>query len=581
MKTDHTGILSDKTKLLLLAVLVGLLCGCAAILLKTLIHWIQTGLTSWFRTPADGLLLLLYPGIGMLLSLLFVRLILKDDISHGVTKVLQAVSKHESNIKAHNTWSSIAASSVTIGFGGSVGAEAPIVYSGAAIGSTVARWAGLSYKDMTMLLGCGAAAAVAGIFKAPLAGVLFTLEILLFNMSMNAILPLLLSSVTATVVTYVFMGNDVQFAGSIEAFRLANIPFYLILGIFCGFMSLYFIRVTLKVEDRMRRVRSPYVRWIVCALLMGVLIFLFPPLYGEGYQSLSLMLNNNPGEVTRTIFGDRLLSNQWLFLLYFAAILLFKVLATAFTNAGGGVGGTFGPTLVSGGLAGFVIARLINLTGLAIVPEANFVLVGMGGLMAGVMQAPMTAIFLIAEITGGYELLIPLIVTAAVSYGTIRFFERYSIYTKRIAAQGELLTHDNDQAVLTLLKTEDLVEADFTPVQMDETLGDLVEDISKSRRNLFPVLDAQGRFQGVVTLDDVREIMFDKRLYGEKIYTLMKSAPAFVYLDEKMDSVMNKFESTQAWNLPVLDDENKYLGFVSKSKIFSSYRDQLKAVSNE
>ena len=581
MKTDRTGILSDKTKLLLLAVLVGLLCGCAAILLKTLIHWIQTGLTSWFRTPADGLLLLLYPGIGMLLSLLFVRFVVKDDIGHGVTKVLQAVSKHESNIKAHNTWSSIAASSVTIGFGGSVGAEAPIVYSGAAIGSTIARWAGLSYKDMTMLLGCGAAAAVAGIFKAPLAGVLFTLEILLFNMSMNAILPLLLSSVTATVVTYVFMGNDVQFAGSIEAFRLANIPFYLILGVFCGFMSLYFIRVTLKVEDRMRRVHSPYGRWVVCALLMGVLIFLFPPLYGEGYHSLSLMLNNNPGEVSRAIFGDWLFSNKWLFLLYFAAILLFKVFATAFTNAGGGVGGTFGPTLVSGGLAGFVIARLINLTGLAVVPEANFVLVGMGGLMAGVMQAPMTAIFLIAEITGGYELLIPLIVTAAVSYGTIRFFERYSIYTKRIAAQGELLTHDNDQAVLTLLKTEDLVEDDFAPVQMDETLGDLVGIISRSRRNLFPVLDAQGRFQGVVTLDDVREIMFDKRRYGEKIYTLMKSAPAFVYLDEKMDSVMNKFESTQAWNLPVLDDENKYLGFVSKSKIFSSYRDQLKAVSNE
>jgi CIC family chloride channel protein len=581
VKTDRTGFLSDKTKLLLLAVLVGLLCGCAAILLKTLIHWIQTGLTSWFRTPADGLLLLLYPGIGMLLSLLFVRLVVKDDIGHGVTKVLQAVSKHESNIKAHNTWTSIAASSVTIGFGGSVGAEAPIVYSGAAIGSTVARWAGLSYKDMTMLLGCGAAAAVAGIFKAPLAGVLFTLEILLFNMSMNAILPLLLSSVTATVITYIFMGNDVQFAGSIEAFRLANIPFYLLLGVFCGFMSLYFIRVTLKVEDRMRKVHSPYVRWIVCALLMGVLIFLFPPLYGEGYHSLSLMLNNNPGEVSRAIFGDRLLSNQWLFLLYFAAILLFKVFATAFTNAGGGVGGTFGPTLVSGGLAGFVIARLINLSGLAVVPEANFVLVGMGGLMAGVMQAPMTAIFLIAEITGGYELLIPLIVTAAVSFGTIRFFEHYSIYTKRIAAQGELLTHDSDQAVLTLLKTEDLVESDFTPVRVDETLGDLVDAISRSRRNLFPVLDAQGRFQGIITLDDVREIMFDKRRYGDKIYTLMNSTPAFVYLDEKMDSVMNKFESTQAWNLPVLDDENKYLGFVSKSKIFSSYRDQLKAVSNE
>ena len=582
MTTRRTGFLSDKTKLLLLAVLVGLLCGCAAILLKTLIHWIQTGLTSWFRNPADGLLLLVYPGVGMLLSMLFVRYILKDDISHGVTKVLQAVSKNESNIKAHNTWSSVAASAVTIGFGGSVGAEAPIVYSGAAIGSTVARWAGLSYKDMTMLLGCGAAAAIAVIFKAPLAGVLFTLEILLFNMSMNAILPLLLSSVTATVVTYIFMGNDVQFAGSIEAFRLGNIPFYLLLGIFCGFMSLYFIRVTLKVEDRMRRFRNPLWRWAICALLLGVLIFLFPPLYGEGYHSLSLMLNNNPGAVSRAVFGDKLLSNQWIFLLYFAAILLFKVFATAFTNAGGGVGGTFGPTLVSGGLAGFVVARLINLSGIALVPEANFVLVGMGGLMAGVMQAPMTAIFLIAEITGGYELLIPLIVTASVSYGTIRMFERYSIYTKRIAAQGELLTHDSDQAVLTLLKTEDLVENDFTPVPYDGTLGDMVEAISRSRRNLFPVLDAEGRFQGVVTLDDVREMMFDRSRYDNvRIYTIMKSAPAFVYQDERMESVMDKFESTQAWNLPVLDDENKYLGFVSKSKIFSSYRDQLKAVSNE
>ena len=582
VKTEKARItLSEKTKLLLLAVLVGLLCGCAAILLKTLIHWIQTGLTSWFRVPLDGMLLLLYPGVGMLLSLIFVRYLLKDDISHGVTKVLQAVSQNDSNIKAHNTWSSIAASSVTIGFGGSVGAEAPIVYSGAAIGSVVARKAGLSYKNMTMLLGCGAAAAIAGIFKAPLAGVLFTLEILLFNMSMNAILPLLLSSVTATVVTYLFMGTEVQFAGSIEAFRMANIPFYLVLGVFCGFMSLYFIRVTLKVEDRMRRFRSPYTRWALCALLLGVLIFLFPPLYGEGYSSLSLMLNNDTGSVP-SIFGSSLESSPWLFLLYFAAIMLFKVFATAFTNAGGGVGGTFGPTLVSGGLAGFVIARLINLSGLAVVPEANFVLVGMGGLMAGVMQAPMTAIFLIAEITGGYELLIPLIVTAAVSYGTIRGFERYSIYTKRIAAQGALLTHDNDQAVLTLLRTADLLERDFTPVRYNATLGDLVHLISTSRRNLFPVLDAQGRFQGVVTLDDVRSMMFDRSHYDTvKVYNVMKSAPAFVYMDEKMDSVMNKFESTQAWNLPVLDDENKYLGFVSKSKIFSSYRDQLKAVSDE
>ena len=581
VKTDRSRNLSERTKLLLLAVLVGLLCGCAAILLKTLIHWIQTGLLSWFDDPNDSLLLLVYPGVGMLLSLLFVRYLLKDNISHGVTKVLQAVSKNDSNIKPHNTWSSIVASSVTIGFGGSVGAEAPIVYSGAAIGSVIARKAGLSYKNVTMLLGCGAAAAIAGIFKAPLAGVLFTLEILMFNMSMNAILPLLLSSVTATVVTYLFMGTDVQFAGTIEAFRMARIPFYLLLGIFCGFISLWFIRMTLRVEDRMRHTHNPFWRWGLCAVMLGVLIYLFPPLYGEGYSSLSLMLNNSAAEVP-SLFGESLLASPWLFLLYFAAIMLFKVFATAFTNAGGGVGGTFGPTLVTGGLAGFVIARLVNLLGFAALPEANFVLVGMAGLMAGVMQAPMTAIFLIAEITGGYELLIPLIVASTVSYATIRIFERYSIYTKRIAAQGELLTHDSDQAVLTLLKTSDMVERDFTTVCYTDTLGMLVDAISRSHRNLFPVLDEQGRFQGIVTLNDVREIMFDRASYDTvKMYNIMKSAPAFVYLDEKMESVMDKFESTQAWNLPVLDDENKYLGFVSKSKIFSSYRDQLKAVSDE
>ena len=581
VKTDRSRNLSERTKLLLLAVLVGLLCGCAAILLKTLIHWIQTGLLSWFDDPNDSLLLLVYPGVGMLLSLLFVRYLLKDNISHGVTKVLQAVSKNDSNIKPHNTWSSIVASSVTIGFGGSVGAEAPIVYSGAAIGSVIARKAGLSYKNVTMLLGCGAAAAIAGIFKAPLAGVLFTLEILMFNMSMNAILPLLLSSVTATVVTYLFMGTDVQFAGTIEAFRMARIPFYLLLGIFCGFISLWFIRMTLRVEDRMRHIHNPFWRWGLCAVMLGVLIYLFPPLYGEGYSSLSLMLNNSAAEVP-SLFGESLLASPWLFLLYFAAIMLFKVFATAFTNAGGGVGGTFGPTLVTGGLAGFVIARLVNLLDFAALPEANFVLVGMAGLMAGVMQAPMTAIFLIAEITGGYELLIPLIVASTVSYATIRIFERYSIYTKRIAAQGELLTHDSDQAVLTLLKTSDMVERDFTTVCYTDTLGMLVDAISRSHRNLFPVLDEQGRFQGIVTLNDVREIMFDRASYDTvKMYNIMKSAPAFVYLDEKMESVMDKFESTQAWNLPVLDDENKYLGFVSKSKIFSSYRDQLKAVSDE
>ena len=409
MKTDTARKLSEKTKLLLLAVLVGLLCGCAAILLKTLIHWIQTGLTSWFHGPADSLLLLVYPGIGMLLSMLFVRYLLKDDISHGVTKVLQAVSKNDSNIKTHNTWSSIAASSVTIGFGGSVGAEAPIVYTGAAIGSVVARKAGLSYKNVTMLLGCGAAAAIAGIFKAPLAGVLFTLEILLFNMSMNAILPLLLSTVSATMVSYICLGQKPMFPCTLTGFSMANIPFYLILGVFCGFCSLYFLRVTLSMEDHLSRIRSPYLRWALCATALGGMIYLFPPLLGEGYQSLDPLLNGGDlsfeGQTVLSFFMHR----KWSVPVFFALILILKVFAMTFTNAGGGVGGTFGPTLFVGAIAGFVMASTVNLISPGAIPVANFVLVGMAALMAGVMQAPMTAVFLIAEITGGYELLLPLL----------------------------------------------------------------------------------------------------------------------------------------------------------------------------
>lgn len=572
----------ERTQLVLLSFIVGLGCGFAALLLKTLIKYIQHGITFWFNKPSDAYLYLIYPGIGMLLSFLFVKYVVKSDISHGVTKVLLAVSRNESRIKPHNTWTSIVASSLTIGFGGSVGAEAPIVYTGAAIGSNVGRSMGMSYKNMTILLGCGAAGAVAGIFKAPLAGVLFTLEILLFNISMTSILPLLISSITATVVSYIFLGDAVAISNTIETFSMGNLPYYFILGIFCGIMSLYFIRTSLRVEDKMRRVKKPINRWLIGATAMGVLVFLFPPLYGEGYNSLTLMLNNNPIEMAGGIVGENLLSNKWLILLFFTVILFVKVYATAFTNAGGGVGGTFGPTLFTGGIAGFVIGRLINLTGIHVIPEANFVLVGMAGMMAGVMQAPMTAIFLIAEMTGGYDLLIPLILTSAISFATIRLVEQYSIYTKRIAQQGDLLTHDSDRAVLTLLKISDLIETDFSTIGFNSNLGDLVKVIATSSRNIFPVVDHYNQFQGIVFLDDVRTIMFDQSQYEKvRIPNIMKNAPALVYYDEKMESVMNKFELTQAWNLPVVDRNNKYLGFVSKSKIFSSYREQLQQVSHD
>lgn len=577
------GRISERDLVLVLSLFVGVSCGLAAALLKSAVEFIHHSLTSWFDGEAYNFLYIVYPGIGMLLSLLFVKYVVKDNIGHGVTKVLLAVSKNESKIRPHNMWTSVAASSVTIGFGGSVGAEAPIVYTGAAIGSNVARYMGLSYKNMTILLGCGAAGAVSGIFKAPLAGVLFTLEILLFNISMTSILPLLLSTISATVVSYILLGDTLPFECTLSPFTMHNIPFYVLLGLFCSACSVYFTRMTLWLEDKIKSVERPFVRWAMSALCLGLLIFLFPPLYGEGYEHLHELLNggmiNLEGQTVLSFF----MRTPWSIPIFFMMILLLKVFSMSFTNAGGGVGGTFGPTLFIGAIAGFVVSRTINLVGGGpVVPEQNFVLVGMAGLMAGVMQAPMTAIFLIAEISGGYQLLIPLILTATVSYGVTRTMEPYSIYTKRIAKKGELLTHDSDQAVLTLLKTDELVESDFSTVRIDASLGELVEVVAASRRNIFPVVDSKNHFQGFVSLEDIRRDMFKKDTYDTlHVYNFMKSAPAYVYVNEKMDSVMRKFEKTGAWNLPVVDSDRTYIGFVSKSKIFSAYRDQLKQVSHD
>ena len=575
--------LPEKNVVLILSLVVGVACGFAAVILKSAVEFIHHGLISWFDSEAYNYLYLIYPGIGMLIAMLFVRYVVKDNIGHGVTKVLVAVSKNESKIRPHNMWTSVAASSVTIGFGGSVGAEAPIVYTGAAIGSNVARYMGLSYKNMTILLGCGAAGAVAGIFKAPLAGVLFTLEILLFNISMSSILPLLLSTISATVVSYIFLGEALPFECTLSPFAMGNMPFYVILGLSCAAFSVYFTRTTLWLEDKIRSIQRPFVRWGLSAFGLGLLIFLFPPLFGEGYEHLHELLNGGVIDFEGKTVLSFFMHNAWSVPIFFLLILLLKVFSMSFTNAGGGVGGTFGPTLFIGAIAGFVISRTINLIGgTGLVPEQNFVLVGMAGLMAGVMQAPMTAIFLIAEISGGYELLIPLILTSTISYGVTRMVEPYSIYTKRIAKKGELLTHDSDQAVLTLLKTGDLVEVDFGTIRIDATLGELVKVVSESNRNIFPVVDSRKHFHGYVSLEDIRRDMFTVELYDtQHVYNYMKSAPAYVYVDEKMDSVMKKFETTGAWNLPVIEQDRTYVGFVSKSKIFSAYRNQLKQVSHD
>lgn len=577
---------SERNQLLVLSLVVGIVVGLAAVLLKTLISVLQEGLRDAFGGVLGGsLYYLALPGIGMLLAMLFCKYVIKDSIGHGVTKALQAVSRHESRIKSHNMWSSVAASSVTIGFGGSVGAEAPIVYTGAAIGSNFARYMGLSYRSMTVLLGCGAAAAVAGIFKAPLAGVLFVLEILLFNISMTSMMPLLLSTVSATVVSYTLLGSSTPFECTLTPFELKNIPYYIILGLFCGACSIYFIRTTLKLEDRIGKMENVYLKWIMCAVGLGILIFLFPPLYGEGYESLGVLLNGKELSLDGQTPLAFLAHSPWSVPIFFMLILLLKVFSMTLTNAGGGVGGTFGPTLFVGAIAGFVVARTLNMLfdGTATsIPEQNFVLVGMAGLMAGVMQAPMTAIFLIAEISGGYDLFLPLILTSTIAFGTTRIVEKYSIYTKRIAQRGELLTHDSDQAVLTLLKVSDVIETDFSTVKIDDTLGRLVEVVSESTRNIFPVLDSVDRFQGFVSLEDIRKDMFRTDEYETlHVFNFMRSAEEYVYEDEKMDSVMKKFEVTSAWNLPVVRRDRTYVGFVSKSKIFSAYRDELKVVSQD
>lgn len=582
-----TSRFAERDILLVLSLIVGSACGLAAVLLDYLIHTIRHGATSWID-GRFGFMYMILPGLGMLVSLLLVKYLVRDNIGHGVTKVLVAISRKRSEIKPHNMWSSLLTSSITIGMGGSVGAEAPIVYTGAAIGSNFARAMGLSQRNVTIMVGCGAAAAIGGIFKAPLAGILFTLEILLFNISMTSILPMLLCSVSATVVMYIFNGSQPLFPCNVTAFSMHNIPAYIVLGVICSLCSLYFNKTTLWLEDKAKLIKNPYAKWAICAVGLGVLIFLFPPLYGEGYDTLRELLKLEPGAMPQvdehSPFGF-CLSNPYLVPVFFVLILFLKVFSMTFTNAGGGVGGTFGPTLFLGGLAGFVVARIINIAmagTVYVVPEANFVMVGMAGLMAGVMQAPMTAIFLIAEISGGYGLLIPLIITAAISYGIAHAVDPFSIYTKRIAKKGELLTHDSDQAVLTLLKVKDFVENDFVQVKIDDSMGQLVEAVSRSSRNIFPVTDDKGRFHGYVSLEDVRKDMFKPELYDKVfVYNLMCSSPTLIFEDDSMQTVMNKFETTGAWNLPVVTRERKYLGFVSKSKIFTDYRAQLKEVSHD
>jgi CIC family chloride channel protein len=577
-KIFHNSLVDiDQVKLVyLLSLVVGLLSALAAALLKNAIHFTHQILTRGITTESGSYLYLAYPLIGMLLTLLFVRYIVKDKISHGISRILYAISKKKGYIKAHNTWTSVVASTLTIGFGGSVGAEAPIVLTGSSIGSVIGTFFKLNYKNITLLIGCGAAGAVSGIFKAPIAGIVFVLEILMLDLTISSIVPLLIASVTAATVSYFLMGDNVA-----EAFNISNIPWYLLLGIISGLISLYFSKMTLFIEGYYERIRNIYIRLILGGILLGGLIYLFPPFYGEGYDTIMSLLQGNAGKVFSDSIFNQFSENFLAISLFMLGLVFLKVVASSSTNGAGGVGGIFAPTLFIGGINGFFVASMLKKFVNVDLPDNRFVLVGMAGMMAGVMHAPLTAIFLIAEITGGYDLLIPLIITSTVAFITTRSFEKHSIYHVQLAERGELITHNKDKAVLTRMEWRKDIETDLQKIKPSDTLGDLVRIISKSKRNIFPVVDEYNILEGVVCLDDVREIMFQQDLYENTfVKDLMNIPPSYIDKKENIETVMETFRKTGAWNLPVLDG-GYYLGFISKSRIYSTYRELLKEFSEE
>ncbi len=574
--------ISQRQFILVLSLVVGVLTALAAILLKFLIQLVHGLLKDGLVIGDYNFGLLLFPVAGILLSGLFIRYFVRDDIGHGVTKILYALSKKNGRIKPHNMYSSVIASAITIGMGGSVGAESPIVLTGSAIGSNIGRMFNLEHRTLMLLVGCGSAGAIAGIFKAPIAGLVFVLEVLMFDLSMGSLMPLLVSSVTAATLSYVMTGTDAMFSfASAHEFSLSRIPYALLFGVVAGAVSLYFSQTMHWLETWFSKFKNPMSKFAVGALMLSVLIFLFPSLYGEGYDTINdiLDINRNTGRVME----DSLFESGNHLILYLVLIILTKVFASTATNAGGGCGGIFAPSLFLGCITGFVFGELVN----SFIPGAdlsaqNFALFGMAGLMSGIMHAPLTGVFLIAELTGGYSMFLPLMIVSTVSYLTVRLFQPHSIYSMRLAQKGELLTHHKDQSVLLLMKMDSVVEKDFVPVSPDMDMGQLVGEIARSKRNLFPVLDGEGRLEGVVSLESIRNIMFRQELYHRfLVRKLMEMPPARLYVNDSMDTVMKKFDETGAWNLPVEDEQGKYVGFVSKSKIFGSYRSVLLELSEE
>ena len=578
--------LTDRQMLLILAFIIGILASFAAYILHTLIHQIQAILTEGFEINSFNWLYLVFPVIGIYLTSLFVRYVVRDNISHGITRILYAISSKRSHLKPHNCWSSVIASAITIGFGGSVGAEAPIVLTGSAIGSNLGQLFKIDNKTMMLLVGCGAAAAIAGIFKAPIAGLVFTLEVLMVDLTMASLLPILVASITANVFTWALMGGKSLFTFVMDsAWQVDRLPACVLLGLFCAFISLYFIRTMTFCEGFFAKMKKhPYGKLAVGGVMLSSLIFLFPALYGEGYSAINILLNGTTEADWNQLLDKSLFYGHGnLLVVYIALVLLTKVFATSCTNGAGGCGGTFAPSLFIGGFGGFLFARLWNMYQIGVyVPEKNFTLLGMAGVMAGVMHAPLTGIFLIAEITGGYALFVPLIIVSVVSVMGISIFEPHSIYAMRLARQGKLITHHTDRAVLTLMSMDSIIEKDYISVAPEMPLGKLVNVISRSQSDFIPVLDVGGRLLGDIDITKIRHIVFRTELYNKfNVSQLMSHVPAVLYTNEPMEQVMKKFERSNAEYLPIVDINNKLTGFISRTRLYTMYRKMVADFSAE
>ena len=578
--------ISEKMFMIILALIVGFFAAVAAFVLHWIINQIVLLLTSSFDRTGANWLYLVYPVVGIYLTSLFVRYVVKDNISHGITRILYAISSNRSRLKSHNCWSSVIASAITIGFGGSVGAEAPIVLTGSAIGSNLGKLFHMDRKMLMTLVGCGAAGAIAGIFKAPIAGLVFTLEVLMIDMTMSALLPILVSCVTATCFTYIFSGNAALFTFHLDSvWSVQRIPACVLLGISCGLVSLYFIRMMGACEDVFARFKDkPYVRLAIGGTVLSLFIFLFPALYGEGYSSINLLLNGRTEADWNQILDNSLFAGQGTMLIPFIAlVLLTKVIATSATNGGGGCGGTFAPSLFIGCFTGFLFSRLWNINQIGVyVPEKNFALLGMAGVMSGVMHAPLTGVFLIAELTGGYTMFMPLMIVSVCAYLTIIIFEPHSIYGSRLARQGKLLTHHTDHAVLTLMNLDSVVERDYLSVTPDMELGQIVHKISRSHSTVLPVLDAAGMLLGEIDIMKIRNVVFRIELYHHFTATQLMTEPKARLSDATpMAEVMRAFDKTGANWLPVFDVENRLMGYVSRQRIYTMYRKMVADMSED